>query len=120
MIFSHEKEIVKDALHLYLMKIASGSLEDKRIYENKAKNILNRLSKEAVPIGAFFFGDYQSFANEEKGYDLTDAQVNDLMEFSRKMFDAEVGMNWNMMETHLELWVSKNNIAILLDKDNED
>jgi hypothetical protein len=62
-----------------------------------------------LPIGGFCHGDYKSHA-EECGYVLTDDQVNDLMERSRKLFDAGIGLNWDVISDHLSYWAEENNI----------
>ena len=110
MILSHEKEAVKAALHSYLMKIASGENRgNEKFYESQARNLYHRLIAEHLPVGGFCHGDYKSHA-QDCGYDLTDEQVNDLMEYSRRTFDANIGISWDVISIHLDLWAEENNI----------
>lgn len=120
MIFSHEKEAVKSALYIYMQEISSGRVNIKEHYEI-IQRVYNRLKNEHDPIGGFCFGDYKSYANNEYegGYDLTDEQVNDLMRASKKMFDAEIGMNWDVMSIHIDEWASENNIQKPIDNDDK-
>ena len=116
MIYSHEKKIVLDALKIYC---DSNFYPVDKEKQTIAQKILKRLKEEHDPIGGFCFGDYQSFANDERGYDLTDEQVNDWMEQSRRWFDAGIGMSWDVMGIHLDEWINDNNIEKPIDKAEE-
>jgi hypothetical protein len=105
MILSHEKNTVIDALEFYCKESSDSHAPARGI----AGNILARLKEEHLPVGAFCHGDYKSHA-QECGYDLTDEQVNDLMEYSRRTFDAGIGISWDVISIHLDLWAEENNI----------
>ena len=107
MILSHEKNTVIDALEFYCKE--HHGIDSHILASGIAGNILARLKEEHLPVGAFCHGDYKSHA-KDCGYDQTDEQVNDLMEYSRRTFDANIGISWDVISIHLDLWAEENNI----------
>ena len=106
MILSHEKEAVIKALEIYSK---ADLYKSDQPNQKIAANILERLKEEHLPVGAFCHGDYKSHA-KDCGYNLTDEQVNDLMEYSRRTFDASIGISWDVISIHLDMWAEENNI----------
>lgn len=106
MIFVCEKEAVIKAFEFYLKsELDKPDNEDQKTIEN----ILSRLRNEHDPIGTFVHGDYKSHA-QICGYELTDDDVYNLMEYSEHLFDASIGINWNVIEMHLHWWAEENNV----------
>ena len=121
MILTHEKKAVQDALYSYLQVIASGKGSNADNANRQIiQNVYNRLRDEHDPVGGFCFGDYKSFANEENNHDLTDEQVNEWMSRSAHWFDASIGMSWDVMGIHLDMWLDDKKIEKTLDKAEED
>jgi len=58
-------------------------------------------------VGGFDLGDYITAASNTD-YDLTEDQVKEAMEYSRtKLLDASIGLDWDILELHIEMWVDK-------------
>ena len=111
MIYLHEKKAVQAALYYYMQAIASGRVSDDLGLNSIIRNIYDRSLSEHLPVGAFSFDDYKSHV-KEIGYDLTDEQVNDFMEESRRMFDATIGISWDVIAIHFHEWTTYNKIDL--------
>jgi len=103
---AHRSEAIKETRGLFedgnSIPLFTGEIDELIIN-------IDHHDKQPTPVGAFNFDDYKE-QSESDGYDLTDEQIADLMESSRRKFDASVGMGWDIMSLHISMWADDNDI----------
>ena len=98
---------IEDVVEVHSIDFEPDNGEEVSINEAVCLHIGDK-APEAV--GGFNLDDYATIAETECGYTLSREQVVAAMKYSQdKLFDASIGLDWGILEQHLEMWMEATN-----------
>jgi hypothetical protein len=62
-------------------------------------------------VGIFWAIEDIIYTAEEMGYTLNEKQAKEVLEEAKHRHDASIGINWDVLQVHIDFYVEENNIT---------
>jgi hypothetical protein len=96
---SHEVEVYAPAIKQWPAMRDGMDMDRLDKWENKPED------SSSITVGGFDFEDYAGYIRNDMDMEISDKEIQNLMEYSsRKLYDASVGMSWDVLESHVNLY----------------
>ncbi len=99
---SHEVEVYAPAIEKWPDMRDGMDMDRLDKWDNKPEDV------SPITVGGFNFEDFSTHIRGQMELDLSDAQIQAAMLYSRdKLFSAAIGMDWDILEQHVRMYMDK-------------